>query len=114
MKEIKTNKLIDFKSIESENYIAAAAINYDKQKDMHTFILMDFTHLISNWHLMIDRACQIDDYDTWYVPRHNENCYQGQEIAYLRKKPSARCVDNRTIHKFTNQTCSCSIDDFPW
>ncbi|KII64192.1 hypothetical protein RF11_01927 [Thelohanellus kitauei] len=113
-KNIGANNLIDIVPLESANSRVISAINYDVHNDIYTFFLFDFSHGISDLYLITDRICESDDFQTWYVPRYLGNCYQGKMVSYLRKKPQARCVDNRTLVQISINPCPCSLDDFHW
>ncbi|KII72390.1 hypothetical protein RF11_10188 [Thelohanellus kitauei] len=78
------------------------------------YIKHDIIAVINYNKLSKSRRCREDDFENWYVPRLHGNCYQGEEVFYLKKKPSAMCVDNRTEILSTIKPCPCSIEDFPW
>ncbi|KII61119.1 Vacuolar protein sorting/targeting protein 10 [Thelohanellus kitauei] len=104
-KRSKANNYIDIISLEYQNYRAIAAIDYNTLTNIYTLHLFDFSNVI-------DRMCEIDDFESWYVPRDSGQCFQGQEVAYLRKKPLAVCVDNRSSVIPTIKPCPCSLEDF--
>ncbi|KII72066.1 hypothetical protein RF11_10654 [Thelohanellus kitauei] len=113
-KNISGHNLIDIFPFESENQIFIVAINYDLHTDIHSFVLFNFSHIISISHLMIDRPCGVDDFVTEYIPRYYEKCYQGKQIVYMRKKHYAKCIDNQTWPKFAINSCPCFLEDFHW
>ncbi|KII68483.1 hypothetical protein RF11_06921 [Thelohanellus kitauei] len=63
---------------------------------------------------MKDRMCQKEDFETWYVPRYFGNCFQGEEISYMKKSSFALCVDNGAFGRGTSNSCPCSLEDFHW
>ncbi|KII66225.1 hypothetical protein RF11_14747 [Thelohanellus kitauei] len=111
---ISTNNFQDITSLKFPDNLAIAAINYDPQNKICTFLQFDFSRVISNRHLMINRTCQSDDFETVHDLRYFGNCYQGKEVSYLKKKPSSLCLDNRTQVQPTIKSCPCSLEDFPW
>ncbi|KII63552.1 hypothetical protein RF11_16359 [Thelohanellus kitauei] len=61
---------------------------------------------------MIDRTCHSDDFEIWYERRYFGKCFRGKEVSYVKKKPLAMCIDNRTVILPTIKPCPCSIEDF--
>ncbi|KII68274.1 Vacuolar protein sorting/targeting protein 10 [Thelohanellus kitauei] len=113
-KNISADNFIDIIPLETPKNRAIAAINYDVHNDICTFFLFDFSRVISNLDIMSERTCRVDDFEAWYVPRFNGNCFQGHEVSYLKKKPFAMCVDAEKLIIPTMKSCPCSFEDFEW
>ncbi|KII62510.1 Vacuolar protein sorting/targeting protein 10 [Thelohanellus kitauei] len=105
--DISANNCIDITSLESTTDLITVAISYKEHKRSYRLFIFNFSKAIN-------RRCQDDDYETWYVPRDNGNCYQGHEMSYLKKKSSALCFDNKTFIVPTITPCPCSLEDFLW
>ncbi|KII72857.1 Vacuolar protein sorting/targeting protein 10 [Thelohanellus kitauei] len=110
--DIYTSYITSIRPLDFSYTRVVAAINYDKFFNIYTLLLFDFSNMISICDLMIDRTCTSDDFETVYVPRYHFNCFQGEEISYLKKKRSAFCFDNRTEVQPTIKPCPCSLEDF--
>ncbi|KII72865.1 Vacuolar protein sorting/targeting protein 10 [Thelohanellus kitauei] len=109
-----TDKFEELFPLEYPNDLVIGSINFNKPKNMYSFFEFNFNQAISSFYLMTERTCQSDDFETWHVPRYFGNCFQGQEIFYLKKKPSTICFDNRTEVLPTSKSCPCSLEDFQW
>ncbi|KII63546.1 hypothetical protein RF11_16353 [Thelohanellus kitauei] len=110
---VSTNNFKDIISLEyPENLIAA--INFNEQSNIYTLYLFNFTSVISSLYLMIDRHCHRDDFEIWYIPRTFGNCFQGEEVSFMKLKPSAMCIDCRNMILPTIKSCPCSLEDFHW
>ncbi|KII71672.1 hypothetical protein RF11_11474 [Thelohanellus kitauei] len=112
--KLTSTSLIDILQLESPKHRVIATVNYDKVKKIYSLILYDFSEVIRISYLIVDRNCQGDDFEIWYVPRLYGNCFQGKEVTYLIKKPSIRCYDDRTVVLPTIKSCPCSLLDFHW
>ncbi|KII61919.1 VPS10 domain-containing receptor SorCS3 [Thelohanellus kitauei] len=106
-KYIRAYEFIDLETFDYPDNLIIAAISYNKFKNIYSLFLFNFSNIL-------DRTCQDDDFESRYVGRYYGNCFQGQLISYLMKKPSAICVDKRTEVKVTMNTCPCAIEDFQW
>ncbi|KII64382.1 Vacuolar protein sorting/targeting protein 10 [Thelohanellus kitauei] len=113
-KNIWAKKVIGIKPLQFPDNLAIAAIHY--KEDTHTYYLFiyNFSSIFSILSLIIEQICKITDFKAWHVPRYFQNCFQGQQISYLKKKSQLICMDNRTIIQQDIKTCPCFLLDFPW
>ncbi|KII63587.1 hypothetical protein RF11_16398 [Thelohanellus kitauei] len=100
--------------LESKNHLVISAINLNEDNNMYSIFNYNFSNIISAFCLTVDRTCQRDDYESWYVPRYYENCFYGKEVSYLKKKPFAMCFDNRTEVLPNIKPCQCVREGFQW
>ncbi|KII66314.1 Sortilin-related receptor [Thelohanellus kitauei] len=113
-KFLKYKSVIVMKKLEYPNNLAIATINYNTRSNIYYFYLFKFSSVLSNRSLMTDTMCQRKDFQTWYVPRYFRNCFQGQQVFYMKKKSNVLCVDNRTFIRAEINQCPCFIEDFQW
>ncbi|KII73382.1 Vacuolar protein sorting/targeting protein 10 [Thelohanellus kitauei] len=106
-KRIVADGIIDIIPLESPDSRVISTINYNKRKNIYSVFAFDFSNATN-------RTCQSDDYETWYVPRYFGNCFQGNEVSYLRKKTFAMCDNRQSVVLPTIKPCPCSREDFPW
>ncbi|KII72864.1 Vacuolar protein sorting/targeting protein 10 [Thelohanellus kitauei] len=111
---VSTRGLIGIKPLDFSKNRMIAGISYDEYERVYSLFLFEFAHIISSFGLIIDRTCQSDDFETWYIPRYFGNCFQGHEVYYWRKKLSSICFDNRTEVLPIIKSCPCSLEDFHW
>jgi hypothetical protein len=83
-------------------------------KDETVAVFVDFGSLFT-------RKCDIakasgskdDDFEEW-TPSHENGCFFGQKVTYLRRLASSICSieDGFVARKPSSQTCECSLRDF--
>ncbi|KII62486.1 VPS10 domain-containing receptor SorCS3 [Thelohanellus kitauei] len=100
------------KKIASINTLVASVVLYNKIDYIYTILNYDFSSIISICYITIDRTCQRDDYEIWYVPRYNDNCFDGEEVSYFKIKPSSMCLDKRTVIIPNISTCKYVDQDY--
>ncbi|KII61047.1 Vacuolar protein sorting/targeting protein 10 [Thelohanellus kitauei] len=105
--DIRADFFKDIFTIESPNNLIISALNVNEDKNIHSFNKYNFSDLIN-------RTCQNDDFEPWYVPRYYENCFESEEAFYLKKKPSSMCFDDRTVLLPVIEPCQCVRDGFLW
>ncbi|KII64387.1 hypothetical protein RF11_08353 [Thelohanellus kitauei] len=87
---------------------------YSYERNNSHFIRIGFKYIIDIIQLKSTNHLASDDYETWYVPRFYGECFQGNIVSYLKKKPFAKCHDRRTSVLPTIESCPCSILDLHW
>ncbi|KII61676.1 Vacuolar protein sorting/targeting protein 10 [Thelohanellus kitauei] len=112
--KIKAYNCIDIIPLSFDKYRVLAVINYKEKTRTYKLSLLKFNRALSMMYLMIGTQCDVNDFDTWYVPRYQGTCFQGEEMIYLKKKPLPICFDNRTSSLPTINACPCSLEDFHW
>ncbi|KII69525.1 hypothetical protein RF11_14786 [Thelohanellus kitauei] len=76
-KYINSNDLIDIIHMGSPNDGVISTISYNNLLRMYTFSLLNFSHSIGGCYIMTEKTCQGDDFEAWYPPRYEGNCFKG-------------------------------------
>ncbi|KII73264.1 VPS10 domain-containing receptor SorCS3 [Thelohanellus kitauei] len=103
--KIAATKFMELIPLEHSKNLVVVTINYDETKKTYSLLIFDFSKIFK-------KSCKTYDYEDWYLPRFHMNCFQGQEVVYMKKKPSSICYDDRRSFLPITEPCPCFISDF--
>lgn len=75
-----------------------------------------------NFEKLMQRTCthysdvqtpEISDYEEWVPHSPNQTCINGEQLAYLRRKPDAECHNPDDMEMYRQvKVCACSAEDW--